>query len=204
MKRRLFWKLSAIIVAGTILLFWLIHFLMLQTEHHMSHIDTQHQQTLRDYAAQAEKLYLLDQHAALAEFLRSISQQEQTWVALVQSHLTPLAGSGLSQQFHEGFRLGRNVEWKIHLYFEQNPIIDLTFADGHTHFLITLPTRMRPGSYWFETSLLLQIALPMLLMTLLSVVIYRHVMNPLQRLQKATQQFSEGHFDVRMEESSSS
>ena len=46
MKRRLFWKLSAVIVAGTVLLFWLIHILVNKTEQHMSFIDEAHQQTL--------------------------------------------------------------------------------------------------------------------------------------------------------------
>lgn len=201
MKRRLFWKLSLTIVAGTVLLFWLIHFLMLQTEHHMSHIDLSHQQTLRDYAAQAEQLYERGEMDQLTRLLRTISEKEQTWVAVVQSAITPLAGSELSPQFHEGFRLGRHVGWKIHLYFKQNPIIDLTFADGHTHFLITLPERMRPGTYWFETSLLLKLALPVLLMAILSMIIYRHVMDPLRRLEKATQQVAAGHFDVRITDS---
>ncbi|MFP3442176.1 histidine kinase sensor domain-containing protein, partial [Pantoea sp. SIMBA_133] len=85
---------------------------------------------------------------------------EDTWAAVVRSSVQPLAGSELSGQFMEGFRLGRNVEWKIHLYFADNPIMDMTFADGHTHFLITLPQRMRPGTYLPEMKLFLKVALP--------------------------------------------
>lgn len=198
MKRRLLWKLSAVIVAGTVMLFWLIHLLVNQTEQHMSYIDKKHQQTLLDYAREAERLFFEEDEQALARWLQALREEEQTWVAVVQSNIVPLAGSTLSKQFRDGFRLGRNVEWKIHLYFEENPIMDMTFADGRTHFLITLPQRMRPGAYWLQTSLLLQIALPMILMAILSIVIYRHVMSPLRQLESATRQFSEGNFDVRL------
>lgn len=198
MKRRLLWKMSAVIVACTVVLFWFIHIMVTQTEQQMSFIDENHKQKLLDYASQDEQLFKQGDEAALAQWLETIQQQENTWVAVVQSQLNPLAGSVLSPQFKEGFRLGRDVDWKIHLYFKENPIMDVTFADKHTHFLITLPQRMRPGAYWWQASLLLQIALPMILMTLLSVIIYRHVVSPLRQLESATREFSEGNFDVRV------
>jgi len=198
MKRRLLWKLSLTITVGTIALFWIIHHLILQTEQHMSFIDKQDQQQLIDYARHAEMLYLQGEDKKLADWIRYIKQQEDTWVALIRSQLTPLAGSEMDDYFVENFALGRDVSWKIHLYFAQNPIMDITFADGHTHFLIRLPQRMRPGGYWTYTSLLLQIALPMLLLAILSVVIYRHVMSPLRQLETATKQFSDGDYQVRV------
>lgn len=201
MKRRLLWKMSAVIVAFTVVLFWFIHIMVTQTEQQMSFIDEHHKQTLLDYASQAEQLFKQGDEATLAQWLDTIQQQENTWVAVVQSQVTPLAGSVLSPQFKEGFRLGRDLDWKIHLYFKENPIMDVTFADERTHFLITLPQRMRPGTYWLQTSLLLQIALPMILMAILSVIIYRHVVSPLRQLESATRQFSEGNFDVRVKNS---
>ena len=145
MKRRLLWKLSLTITVGTIALFWIIHHLILQTEQHMSFIDKQDQQQLIDYARYAEMLYLKGEDKKLADWITYIKQQEDTWVALIRSQLTPLAGSEMDDYFVENFALGRDVSWKIHLYFAQNPIMDITFADGHTHFLIRLPQRMRPG-----------------------------------------------------------
>ena len=198
MKRRLLWKLSLTITVGTIALFWIIHHLILQTEQHMSFIDKQDQQQLIDYARHAEMLYLQGEDKKLADWITYIKQQEDTWGALIRSQLTPLAGSEMDDYFVENFALGRDVSWKIHLYFAQNPIMDITFADGHTHFLIRLPQRMRPGGYWTYTSLLLQIALPMLLLAILSVVIYRHVMSPLRQLETATKQFSDGDYQVRV------
>jgi two-component system, OmpR family, sensor histidine kinase PfeS len=198
MKRRLLWKLVATIVIGTVLLFWLIHLLMLHTEQHMSFIAERDQGLLKEYAKKAEKYYLADDIQSLDQWIKQIEEKEHTWAAVVTSQVTPIGNSYLSEAFQESFGLGRDISWKIHLYFKENPIMDLPIADGRAHFLITLPDRMRPGAYWFQTSLLLQIALPLLLMTLISVIIYRHVMSPLSQLEKATRQFSDGNFSVRV------
>ncbi len=198
MKRRLLWKLVAIIVIGTVLLFWLIHLLMLETEQHMSFIAENDQHVLATYAKQAEKYYSAGDIQSLDAWIDKIEENEDTWAAVVTSHVTPVGDSYLSEEFQESFGLGRDISWKIHLYFKENPIMDVPIADGRAHFLITLPERMRPGAYWFQTSLLLQIALPLLLMTVISVIIYRHVMSPLSQLEKATRQFSDGNFNVRV------
>ena len=198
MKRRLFWKLCATITIGTIVLLWVIHHLILQAEQHMSFIDKHYQQQLLGYAKHAELLYEQGKETELENWIKTIQQQENTWVALIKSQLTPLAGSEMDEHFINNFALGRDISWKIHLYFIENPIMDITFADGHTHFLIRLPQRMRPGSYWTYTSLLLQTVLPMLLLAILSIVIYRHVMSPLRQLEKATKQLSEGDYQVRV------
>lgn len=76
--------------------------------------------------------------------------------------------------------------------------MDLTFADGHTHFLVTLPQRMRPGTYLPEVKLLLKVALPLAVLMLLASVIYHYLMGPLRQLELATRAFSEGNLGVRV------
>ena len=197
MNRRLWWKLSGTLALGTLVLFWVISFLGTTTEQQMSFIARKHQETLKDWGHTAERLYLAGDEQALARWLEQLQRDENTWAAVVRSEIQPLAGSELSSQFQEGFRLGRNVEWKIHLYFTENPIMDLTFADGHTHFLITLPQRMRPGAYLPEARLFLKAALPLTVLLALCLVIYRHLMNPVRQLELATRQFSEGNLGAR-------
>lgn|GEM_PF-3019862 len=189
---KLLWKLSLTITVGTIALFWIIHHLIMQTEQHVSFIDKQDQQQLIDYARHAEMLYLQGEDEKLANWVTYIKQQEDTCVALIRSKLTQLVGREMDDCFVDNFALGRHVSWKIHLNFAQNLIMDITFADGHTNFLIRIPRRMRPRGYWTYTCLLLQIALPMLLLAILSVVIYRLVMSPLGQLETATKQFIDG------------
>ena len=185
------------LVSVLLVLFWVISFLGATTEQQMSFIARKHQETLKDWGHTAERLYLAGDEQALARWLEQLQQDENTWAAVVRSEIQPLAGSELSSQFQEGFRLGRNVEWKIHLYFTENPIMDLTFADGHTHFLITLPQRMRPGAYLPEARLFLKAALPLTVLLALCLVIYRHLMNPVRQLELATRQFSEGNLGAR-------
>ena len=198
MNKRLLWTLCLTIAAGTVVLYGIINYLTRNTEMQMSFIDPQHQQTLLDYGAEAEQLYRAGDTGALRDWLQQLQMREQTWAAVIAADIQPLAGSVLVPAFSERFRLGRDVGWKIHLYFKENPVMDIPFADGKTFFVITLPQRMRPGQYWSYAQLLLQIALPLAVLISVSLVLYRHLMQPLRQLENATRQFSEGKFDVRV------
>lgn len=198
MNKRLLWKLCYTISAGAVLLFWAIDILTQRTEQSMSFIDDAYQQELIAMGQEAERIYTQEGEAELAIWLDDLQTREDTWAAVVASQIMPLAHGFLSEQFKDGFRLGRSVTWKIHLYFKENPIMDLTFSDGHTHFLIQLPQRMRPGAYLESMQNLLQFGLPLVLLIIMSFVLYRHVMTPLRQLEKATRRFSEGQYDVRV------
>jgi two-component system sensor histidine kinase PfeS len=198
MNHRLFWKLCLIIAVGTVTLFYVINVLTNRAEEGMSFISAEHTQQLTAWGGEAERLYLSDDEDALRQWLDNLQSQEGTWAAVIESDLRGVAGSQLTERFYQGFTLGRYAEWKIHLYFEENPIMEVPFADQHVHFVILLPARMRPGFYWGYTHVALQIILPMILLSLLSLVLYRHIMSPLKQLQVATGDFSRGNFDVRV------
>ncbi|MGA4632695.1 histidine kinase sensor domain-containing protein [Pseudomonas solani] len=198
MNRPLFWKLAILLAVGGVALVWGIARLAWQTEESMSFIAPEHQRTLRDYGARAEELYRAGDEEALGRWVADLQQREQTWAAVVDAEVRALAGSELSRRFVDTFTLGRDVSWKIHLYFPENPIMDLPFADGRTHLLIVLPQRMRPGLYWHYARLLLELVVPLVLLSIVSLALYRHLMQPLRRLEQATRQFSEGRFDVRV------
>jgi two-component system sensor histidine kinase PfeS len=198
MNRRLFWKLCLIIATGTVTLFYVINILTSRAEEGMSFIATEHQQQLNAWADHAERLYLAGETLTLRHWLEELQAQENTSAWVIESELRGVAGSQLTDRLYEAFTLGRSVKWKIHLYFEANPIIEFNFADRHTHFSILLPQRMRPGAYWDYTNVALQIILPMILLIILSIVLYRHIMSPLRELEKATQAFSRGKLDVRV------
>ena len=197
MRNTLFWRLSASITLATVILFLFINELTDKTEWHMSFIAKEHQEQLRNYAKEAEEMYLKGENEALKAWLQTLQKQENTWAAIVKSELNPMLGGYIQQDYLDRFVLGRGVDWKIHLYFNYNPIMEVPFVDKHTHFLIQLPTRMRPGAYWKHVDLILQIALPLLPLLLLTWLIYRYVMSPLQRLAIATRKFSEGDYEAR-------
>jgi two-component system sensor histidine kinase PfeS len=198
MNKRLLWKLCITIAAGTVVMYWAINNLTRTTESQMSFIDQHYQQILLGYGAEAERLYRAGDMVQLGDWLTGLQARENTWAAVVSADIKPLAGSQLAPEFTERFRLGRDVRWKIHLYFKDNPVMDFPFADNKTFFVITLPQRMRPGEYWHYAQVLLQIALPLLVLIIVSFVLYRHVMQPLRQLESAARQFSEGKFDVRV------
>lgn len=201
MNRRLLWKLCLIIATGTVALFYVINVLTSRAEEGMSFIAVEHRQQLKSWALEAEQLYLAGDEEALRQWLEVLQSREQTSAWVIESELRGVAGSQINERLYQAFTLGRNVEWKIHLYFDENPIIEFHFADRHTHFSILLPQRMRPGVYWGYVSLVLQIVLPMILLTILSIVLYRHIMNPLRELEKATRAFSQGNLKVRVRQS---
>ncbi|MCP4987704.1 MAG: hypothetical protein GY928_17095 [Colwellia sp.] len=122
MNKQFFWKLCLMIIAGSMALFWLIDFLSNHTELKMSHISTQYQQELIAYAEQAEELYLQGDMQALSVYMKKIQTKENTWASVVTSHLSPLAGTRLSERYIEDFTLGRDVSWKIHLYLGVVPL----------------------------------------------------------------------------------
>ena len=198
MNKPLWWKLCATLVLGILALFWTISHLTWEAEEAMSFIAQAHQKTLRSYGAQAEALFQSGNRDALSKWLETLQQQEATWAAVISTDLQPLAGSTLSPRFLEGFALGRDVSWKIHLYFSENPIMDIPFSDGRTHFVIQLPERMRPGFYWSSSRWLLQVVLPFAVLLMVCLLLYRHLMHPLRRLENAARRFSEGDFSARV------
>jgi two-component system sensor histidine kinase PfeS len=200
MKNRLLWKLFSVIAVGTVLLFWLIDLIASHTEDSMSYIDQSYRIELREYAKEAERILYQEGEVALSAWVKEVEKKENTWIAVSRPIIDNLADTQLSDAYISTFTLGRDLEWKIHLYFKDNPTMDIPFSDGITRFLIQLPQRMRPGSNLFIIDLLLQIALPFLVLCLITFVLYRHMMKPLKRLEKATRRFSEGDFNVRASE----
>ncbi|KVX02786.1 histidine kinase sensor domain-containing protein [Shewanella frigidimarina] len=198
MNRIILWKLCLIIATGLVAFFYMLQALTVQTEEQMSFIADNHQLELQAWASEAEHLLISGQQLKLEGLLTSIQQQENTWVSVAGFKILHIAGEVPEKNIVGRYHFGRSVDWKIHLYFESNPIMELPFTKTEASFLIKLPDRMRPGNYWGTTRLLLQILIPMMILIALSILLYRHIITPLQRLDKATLAFSEGNFNVRV------
>ncbi len=198
MNKQLLWKLSLIIVTGVVTLFWLIDLATTRTEEGMSFIDQEHREQITQWGKEAEQLYFSGDQQALELWLRQLGEQEQTWVSVVTMNLQLRAGQEFEKRYYNGNFLGRDVNWKIHLYFKENPTMEVPFSHGNTSFLIRLPDRMRPGTYAEQIWVSLQIILPMCILALLSLMLYRHIMNPLKQLEVATRSFTKGDYDVRV------
>lgn len=198
MNRKILWKLCFMIATGLVAFFYVLHVLTALTEEQMSFIADNHRIELQTWANEAEDLYILGEQSQLEDLLTSIQKQENTWVSVAGFNSIHIAGEVPEEDIIGRYHFGRSVEWKIHLYFENNPIMELPFTETEASFLIRLPERMRPGNYWATTRILLQILIPMAILIALSVLLYRHIITPLRRLDKATSAFSEGNFNVRV------
>lgn len=197
MSRKLFWKLCLIIATGVVALFYAISILTSRTEEGMSHLDPQHREQLTAWGREAEVLYTSGSMTALVQWLQQLQTRENTWAGLAGFQVQHIAGPPLEQRFYTGYNLGRSVDWKVHLYFDENPVMEVPFSNGSVSFLIKLPDRMRPGVYWRHAEISMQVIIPTILLALLSFLLYRHIMKPLMQLQMATRHFSTGQFDVR-------
>jgi two-component system sensor histidine kinase PfeS len=199
MRRALLWKLCLIVAIGTVVLFYLVNMLTVYTSERMSYISQEHKQVLRGYATKAEDYYLADDIQGLNQWLDEVRRKENTWVAILSSKLTSVAGDDHAAVFSKSYGIGRSVEWMLHPWLK-NPIMEIEFIERELHFLIRLPDRMRPSMFRYQgfTTLALQMFLPLVVLTAISILLYRHIMSPLKKLEVATQEFAKGRFDVRV------
>lgn len=197
MKRPLFWKLCLVLAVGTVLLFWLIAYSLDLLERQQSMLSVAARQQLLAYRDQAQLLHQQGDQAALERWLAKIAKAEQSWLTVAKVDVSSEQLAQMQQRFSDGFILGRSIDWPIHLHLAYNPIMDLPFADGNTRLLIELPARLRPGMAFRPVKLVLQFVLPLLVMLLASLLLYRHLMQPLRLLQQTADQLSRGQLDSR-------
>ena len=198
MKRNILWKLSLILAAGLVAFFYLLHALTLKTEESMSMIAVSDRIQMKNWKSEAERLYLANNQEALEAWIKNLMKEESTWVSIASFDAIHLAGEPIDQNIVGSYHFGRSIEWKIHLYFESNPIMELPFESSNASLLIKLPERMRPGIYWNTTKFMLQVLIPMAVLAVLSIFLYRHIIIPLRQLDSATNAFSKGNFKVRL------
>ncbi len=200
MNRRLLWKLCLIVAIGTVLLSYVVNLLAARTEERLSHLSREHKQQINEYAHRAEQFYLAGDRTGLQAWMKDIQQRENTWAAIVESEVASVAGGELNDYFYSYYGIGRPLKYKLHPWLV-NPLMEVDFAEQkNLHFLIRLPDRMLPSvfSHLTITNLLLQLVLPMLLLSGLSLMLYRHIMSPLRELEAATKEFSGGRLDIRL------
>lgn len=200
MSRQLFWRMFLVFATGVVALFYVINQLSSKTEEGMSFIAKEHRQLINQWGQEAEKLYNAREIDKLNQWLENLRQQEKTWVSVVAYDFEHIAGAPLPTSFFGGYNMGRNIDWKIHLYFPGNPTMEVPFQNQQVSFLIKLPERMRPGSYWRYTKIVMHIIIPTILLALISYLLYRYIMKPLLQLQAATRHFSAGNLDIRASE----
>lgn len=198
MKKLLFWRLFVVLSLGGVIFFSLLHSVTILSNEKMSYIDKQYQQEILDWGAQAQHYLENNQIVELDQWLKRLAEEEDTWVTLVKSDVQTIAGDPLNERFWSGYGIGRNVEWKIHLYFPENPIMEVALTPSNHHFLIILPDRMRPGTYMSHAFWFFRVIVPFCALLALTIFLYRYVMRPLQHFHRAAREFSNGDYSARI------
>jgi len=200
-KRRLLWKFLLIIATGAVALFYLIDHFASVTEEGMSRLDEAYQQEMTAWGREAEALYQTGNIEALNLWIDELQLREDTQAAVVQMAVQRLAGNQLNEDAYTGYNFGRPVFIPIHLYFAHNPLMEVPFEQENASLVLVLPDRMRPGSYWNTVRILLHVFLPLVLLGILVVLLYRHIMQPLRKLERAAKDLSQGNLSVRVSHS---
>jgi two-component system sensor histidine kinase PfeS len=198
MKKHLFWRLFIILALGVMIFFSLLQSVAILSNEKMSYIDLDHQQQILAWGEKAGLMLERGEQQQLNNWLSELALQENTWVSVVRSGVDVVAGDELNERFWSGHRIGRHVEWKIHLDFDVNPIMEVKLGASDNRFLMVLPDRMRPGAYQSYAFWIFRVVIPFIVLFALTLFIYQQVMTPLMSLHKATTEFSRGNYQARV------
>lgn len=197
MNRKLFWKLCLSTSLITMALVYLVSEVSLKIEKHMSYLGKQERALLESYRDRADELVLAGNHEALYQWLEDLQRREGTFATVISVEVNELVPVGHTDYRPVTAKVGRYLHHPVHLH-HNNPLMDMPLSDGKHSLVFRMPDHLMPGGFWPATHLMMHLALPLLLMALLSYFLYRHVMKPLARLELATRSFSEGNYAARV------
>ncbi|WP_295902898.1 sensor histidine kinase [uncultured Vibrio sp.] len=198
MRRNVFWRLFVILSLGVVIFFSLLHSAAILSNEKMSYIDDTHQQEIRQWGAHAQRLLDEGDTNKLDTWLNDLAIKENTWATVIRSQIDDVAGNPLNERFWQGYGIGRSETWKIHLYFPENPIMEVALTPSNHHFLIILPDRMRPGTYMSHAFWFYRVVVPFMALFALTLYIYRYVMTPLKHFHSTIMAFSRGNYQARI------
>ncbi|MGY3689242.1 histidine kinase sensor domain-containing protein [Vibrio coralliilyticus] len=198
MKKLLFWRLFVVLSLGGVIFFSLLHSAALLSNEKMSYIDKNHQQEILAWGEHVQSLLGQGKYDEMNQWVNQLALREDTWATVVRSNVSVVSGNPLNKRFWDGYGIGRNVEWKIHLYFPENPIMEVALTPSDYHFLVKLPARMRPGTYMSHAFWTFRVVIPFLALLALTIYLYRYVMTPLQHFHRTAKEFSQGNYSARV------
>lgn len=184
-RHPLLWKLALLQVGFCLLLTWLIYTWGLSVERSTYFLAPADRSYLADYARQAEDAWRSEGAAGAERFRKELSAKEDTWVALVGPHLESLGSTPLSAEESSHLTFMRKLDWPMSRRLQDElPYVSIEFP-GHPEqgrLVIQLPERLLPGGLTPWTHLVTHGIVPTLLAALLGLLLYRHLVVPLNRL----------------------
>lgn len=184
-RHPLLWKLALILVSFCLLLTWLIWTWGLSVERSTYFLGSADQQYLARYAEEAEQAWRNGGAEGAEAYRKQLAQREDTWVALVGPLLQSLGTTPLSAEDASHLTFMRKLDWPMSRRLQDElPYVSIEFPehpeDGR--LVIQLPERLLPTGLTPWTHVVTHGVAPAVLALLLGLVLYRHLVVPLNRL----------------------
>lgn len=197
-KLKLFGKINLCIAVFITAFYWLLTEVNNAAETQFSYIAEEHIEQLEEFATQANTIVNSGDREKLQHWKDQLSQKEDTLVAVIHVDIKDTVATEWDSTPYDGGHFGRPIQYPIHLYHSENPLMDIPLATKGYHLLIRLPQRMRPGAFWNELYFISRTFLPIIFAMLVSYVLYRYLLSPIQKLERATRRYAEGDFSTKI------
>ncbi|WP_130871532.1 sensor histidine kinase [Pseudomonas bubulae] len=184
-RHPLLWKLALLQIAFCLLLTWIIWIWGVSAERRTYFLSAADQQYLADYAQQAEGIWHNQGPAGLARFSEELMAREDTWVTVLGPNLQSLSNTPLTAHNYRQLTFMRQLNWPMSRRLQDElPYVSIPFPGQpqQGQLVIQLPERLLPGGLTPWTHVLSHGVMPTLLAALLGLLIYRHLVLPLNRL----------------------
>ena len=184
-RHPLLWKLALLQISFCLLLTWFIWIWGLSAERSTYFLSAQERDYLRDYAQQAQDIWREQGTDGLERFTERLSAREQTWVAVLGPRLESLSKTPVTPAHYQQLTFMRKLDWPMsRRLMDELPYVSIPFPDHpqQGQLVIQLPERLLPNGLTAWTHVFSHGVMPTLLAALLGVLLYRHLVVPLNRL----------------------
>jgi two-component system sensor histidine kinase PfeS len=184
-RHPLLWKLALVQISFCLLLTWIIWIWGLSAERRTYFLDPADRLFLARYAQQAEDLWQARDAQAMEAFRQQLAQDQGTWVAVIGPRLESLGTAPLTAEEYSHLTYMRKLDWPMSRRLQDElPYVSIPFPEHpeQGQLVMQLPERLLPGGLTPWTHVLSHGVMPTLLAALLGLVLYRHLVVPLNRL----------------------
>lgn len=197
MQRRhpLLWKMALLQVCFCLLLVWLVWGWGLQVERSTYFLEQPDRDALSAYAAQAEEVAAAGDAQAVEQWRLALQQREQTWVGVLDPFLQNLGTQPLTAAEVSHLTFMRKPSWPMSKRLEDElPYVSIAFPQHpeRGRLVMQLPERLLPPGLTPWTHLFTHGVVPVVLALGLGLLLYRHLVLPLNELRERANALSAG------------
>jgi len=197
MQRRhpLLWKMALLQVGFCVLLVWLVWSWGLQVERNTYFLEAPDRIALAAYAAEAEQVAATGDADAVERWRLALQQREHTWVAVLDGYLQSLGTTPLNAEQVSHLTFMRKLSWPMSKRLDDElPYVSIAFPQHpeRGRLVMQLPERLLPPGLTPWTHVFTHGVVPVLLALGLGLLLYRHLVQPLNELRERANALSAG------------